>query len=101
MVVKPVYSIGIVVSITLCLLYIVFLDAEKLISCRRLPLRAHYFVVLCYLEILLLAVNLEKSLVGLVRSLDLILRIKAFYTDIASTLLLVYLSVFLFAVLSY
>jgi hypothetical protein len=32
MVVEPVYSIGIVVSITLCLLYIVFLDAEKLIS---------------------------------------------------------------------
>ena len=95
------YSIGIVVSITLCLLYIVFLDAEKLISCRRLPLRAYYFVVLCYLEILLLAVNLKKSLVGLVRSLDLVLRIKAFYTDIASTLLLVYLSVFLFIVLSY
>ena len=83
------------------MLYIVFLNAEKLISYRRLPLRAYYFVVLCYLEILLLAVNLKKSLVGLVRSLDLVLRIKAFYTDIASTLLLVYLSVFLFAVLSY
>ena len=95
------YSIGIVVSITLCLLYIVFLNAEKLISYRRLPLRAYYFVMLCYLEILLLAINLKKSLVGPVRSLDLILRIKAFYTDIASTLLLVYLSVFLFAVLSH
>ena len=95
------YSIGIVVSITLYLLYIVFLDAEKLISYRRLPLRAYYFVVLCYLEILLLAVNLEKSLAGLVRSLDLVLRIKAFYMDIAFTLLLVYLSVFLFVVLSY
>ena len=95
------YSIGIVVSITLCLLYIVFLDAEKLISCGRLPLGAHYFVVLCYLEILLPAVDLEKSLAGPVRSLDLILRIKAFYTDIASTLLLVHLSVFLFAVLSH
>ena len=57
--------------------------------------------MLCYLEILLLAVNLEKSLAGLVRSLDLVLRIKAFYTDIALTLLLVYLSVFLFVVLSY
>ena len=95
------YSIGIVVSIILYLLYIVFLDTEKLISYRRLPLRAYYFVVLYYLEILLLAINLKKSLVGLVRSLDLILRIKAFYTDIASTLLLVYLSVFLFIVLSY
>ena len=101
MVVKPVYSIGIVVSITLCLLYIVFLNAEKLISYRYLPLRAYYFVVLYYLEILLLAINLKKSLVGLVRSLDLILYIKAFYIDIASTLLLVYLSVFLFIVLSY
>ena len=95
------YSIGIVVSITLCLLYIVFLDAEKLISYRRLPLRAYYFVVLCYLEILLLAIDLEKSLAGPVRSLDLILRIKAFYTDIAFTLLLIHLSVFLFVVLSY
>ena len=95
------YSIGIVVSITLYLLYIIFLDAEKLISYRRLPLRAYYFVVLYYLEILLLAINLEKSLAGPVRSPDLVLRIKAFHTDIASTLLLVHLSVFLFAVLSY
>ena len=101
MVVKPVYSIGIVVSITLCLLYIVFLDAEKLISCGRLPLGAHYFVVLCYLEILLPAVNLEKSLAGPVRSPDLVLRMKAFHADIAPTLLLVHPSVFLFAVLSH
>ena len=60
------YSIGIVVSITLYLLYIVFLNAEKLISYRCLPLRAYYFVVLCYLEILLLAINLKKSLASLV-----------------------------------
>jgi hypothetical protein len=66
-----------------------------------LPLRAHCFVLLCYLEILLLAVNLEESLAGAIGSLDLVPRIKAFHTDIASTLLLVHLSVFLFIVLSY
>jgi hypothetical protein len=101
MVVEPVYSIGIVVSITLCLLYVVLLDAEKLIFSGHLPLGAHYFVLVCDLEILLPAVNLEESLAGAVRSPDLVPRMKAFHTDIASTLLLVHPSVFLFAVLSH
>jgi hypothetical protein len=96
-----VYSIGIVVSITLCLLYVVLLDAEKLIFSGRLPLGAHYFVLVCDLEILLPAVNLEESLAGAVRSPDLVHRMKAFHADIASTLLLVHPSVFLFAVLSH
>lgn len=66
-----------------------------------MPLRVHYLVLVRYLEILLPAVNLEESLAGAVRSPDLVSCIKAFHTDIASTLLLVHLSVFLFAVLSH
>jgi hypothetical protein len=96
-----VYSIGIVVSITLCLLYIVLLDAEELIFLGRLPLRAHYFVLVCYLEVLLLGVNLKESLICAVGSPDLVPYIKSFYADIASTLLLVHLSVFLLVVLSH
>jgi hypothetical protein len=96
-----VYSIGIVVSITLCLLYIVLLDAEELIFSGRLPLGAHYFVLVCYLEVLLLGVNLKESLTCAVGSPDLIPCIKSFRVDIASTLLLVHLSVFLLVVLSH
>ena len=101
MVVEPVYSISIVVSITLCLLYVVLLGAKKLIFSRRLPLGIYYLVLVRYLEILLLAVDLEESLAGAVRSPDLVPRMKAFHADIASTLLLVHPSVFLFAVLSH
>jgi hypothetical protein len=100
-VVESVYSIGIVVSITLCLLYIVLLDIEELIFSGRLPLRAHYFVLVCYLKLLLLGINLKESLICAVRSPDLVPYIKSFYTDIASTLLLVHLSVFLLIVLSH
>lgn len=101
MVVEPVYPISIVVSITLCLLYIVLLGAEKLIFSGRLPLGIYYLILVRYLEILLPAVDFEESLAGAVRSPDLVPRMKAFHADIASTLLLVHLSVFLFVVLSH
>jgi hypothetical protein len=95
------YSISIVVSITLYLLHIVLLDTEELIFLGRLPLGAHYFVLVCYLEVLLLGVNLKESLICIVGSLDLVPYIKSFRTDIASMLLLVHLSVFLLIVLSH
>jgi hypothetical protein len=74
---------------------------EELIFLGRLPLRAHYFVLVCYLEVLLLGVNLKESLIYTVGSLDLVPYMKSFYIDIASTLLLVHLSIFLLIVLSY
>jgi hypothetical protein len=101
MVVEAVHSISIAVSIMLCLLYIVFLNAEKLLFLGHLPLGAYCFILVCYLEILLLAVDLEESLAGAVRSPDLVPRMKAFHADVASTLLLIHLSVFLFIVLSH
>jgi hypothetical protein len=101
MVVEPAYSISIVVSIALCLLHVVLLDAEKLIFSGCLPLGAHYFVLVCYFEILLPAIDFEESLAGAVGSPDLVPRMKTFYTDIASTLLLVHLSMFLLTVLSH
>jgi len=99
MVIKPIYSISIVVSITLCLLYVVLLGTKKLIFLRHLPLGIYYLVLVRYFEILLPAVDLKESLVGAVRSPDLVPCMKAFHIDIASTLLLVHLSVFLFTVL--
>jgi hypothetical protein len=66
-----------------------------------LPLGAHHFVLVCYFEILLPAVDFEESLAGAVGSPDLVPRMKAFHADIASTLLLVHPSVFLLAVLSH
>jgi hypothetical protein len=62
MVVEPVHSIGIFIGITLCLLDVVVLGAEELMLQGPLPLRIHYSVLICYLEILLLAVDLEESL---------------------------------------
>jgi hypothetical protein len=100
-VVEPVHSIGIVVGIILCLLNIVLLGTEELMLPGRLPLRIRYLVLICYLEILLLAINLEESLTSTVRYPNLIPCIESFRTDIASTLLLVRLSMFLLVVLSH
>jgi hypothetical protein len=101
MVVEPVHSIGIVVGITLCLLNVVLLGAEELMLPGRLPLRIRYLVLICYLEILLPAVDLEESLTSTVECPNLIPYMESFRTDIASTLLLVRPSMFLLAVLSH
>jgi hypothetical protein len=100
-VVEPVHSISIVVGITLCLLDVVLLGAEELMLPGRLPLRIRYLVLICYLEILLPAVDLKESLTTTVGCPNLIPCIESFRTDIASTLLLVCPSIFLLVVLSH
>jgi hypothetical protein len=100
-VVEPVYSIGIVVGITLCLLNVVLLGAEELMLPGRLPLRIRYLVLICYLEILLPAVDLEESLTSTVGCPNLVPCMESFRTDIASSLLLVRPYMFLLAVLSH
>jgi hypothetical protein len=65
----------------------------------HLPLRICYLVLICYLEILLPAINLKESLISTVSCPNLIPYIESFRIDIASTLLLVRLSIFLLTVL--
>ena len=98
MVVKTVYSVRIVGSITLRLLDIVFLRAEELVFCLCLTDGNTPSALTSYLEVSLLSRSFKDPLVSIILYLDLIRYIALFRSRITSTLLSVHPLMFLFIV---
>jgi hypothetical protein len=95
--VEAVYPVSIVDSVVFCLLDVVLLGLEEFTLLIR-SLYAALYILASYFEISLLARSFKESLVGIMFCLDLITRIDLLRPDIAPSLLLVHLAVFLIVV---
>jgi hypothetical protein len=95
--VEAVYPVSIVDSVVFCLLDVVLLGLEEFTLLIR-SLYAALYILASYFEISLLARSFKESLAGMMFYPDLITRMDLLRPDIAPSLLLVYLAVFLIAV---
>jgi hypothetical protein len=98
MVVKTVYSVRIVGSITLRLLDIVFLRAEEFVFCLCLTDGNTPSALTSYLEVSLPSGSFKDPLASMMLCPDLVRCVALFRSRITSTLLSVHLLMFLFTV---